>query len=260
MKTGYCPAASTLRPAMISYGLGKWNKDPLRGMPSLVFQPEPRRALSGFPVTKNLLMASPDNVQSKAFIYRYDQGTWRATPIPLPTNENVSLSAASEETDVVLFTVSNYLEPTPLWYFDAASEGLEILRTTPRPLQRSDRAGGAVRMFRFTKLGAGSSYIGEYGDPAIRAARVDRGLLTLSEACPGQDLPRHLHSHFHQGRPRACGARPPLGVLRSASPITAMRITTADIARPPSHGIRASAGTRIHLCIQAACGLSAVDE
>lgn len=106
MKTGYCPAASTLRPAMISYGLGKWNKDPLRGMPSLVFQPEPRRALSGFPVTKNLLMASPDNVQSKAFIYRYDQGTWRATPIPLPTNENVSLSAASEETDVVLFTVS----------------------------------------------------------------------------------------------------------------------------------------------------------
>ena len=73
----------------------------------------------------------PDNVQRKAFIYRYDQGTWRDTPIPLPTNENVSLSAASEETDVVLFTVSNYLGPTSLWYFDAASEGLEILRTTP---------------------------------------------------------------------------------------------------------------------------------
>src|SRR5438874_839270 len=52
-------------------------------------------------------------------------------PIPLPTTENVSLSAASEETDVVLFTVSNYLGPTSLWYFDAASEGLEILRTTP---------------------------------------------------------------------------------------------------------------------------------
>lgn len=139
--------------SMISYGLGKWNKDPLRGMPSLVFQPEPRRALSGFPVTKNLLMASPDNVQSKAFIYRYDQGTWRATPIPLPTNENVSLSAASEETDVVLFTVSNYLEPTPLWYFDAASEGLETLRTTPRPLQRSDRAGVAVRHVSFHQVG-----------------------------------------------------------------------------------------------------------
>lgn len=78
-------------------------------MPSLVFEPEPRRALSGFAVTKNLLMAIPDNVQRKAFIYRYDQGTWQDTPIPLPTNENVSLSAASEETDVVLFTVSNYL-------------------------------------------------------------------------------------------------------------------------------------------------------
>lgn len=118
--------------SMISYGLDKWKQDPLRAMPSLVFEPEPRQALSGFAVTKNLLiLAIPDNVQSKAFTYRYDQGTWRATPIPLPTNENVSLSAASEETDVVLFTVSNYPGPTSLWYFDAASEWLEILRTTP---------------------------------------------------------------------------------------------------------------------------------
>ena len=44
--------------------------------------------------------------------------------------------------------------------------------------------------------------------PPSRAARVDRGLLTLSEACPGQDLPSPLHSHFHQGRPRASGPRP----------------------------------------------------
>lgn len=136
--------------SMISYGLGKWKQDPLRGMPSLVFEPEPRRALSGFAVTKNLLMAIADNVQRKTFIYRYDQGTWQDTPIPLPTNENVSLSAASEETDVVLFTVSNYLGPTSLWYFDAASEGLEILRTTPPKFNPSRHV---AEQFEATSLG-----------------------------------------------------------------------------------------------------------
>lgn len=380
--------------SMISYGLGKWNQDPLRGMPSLVFQPEPRRALSGFPVTKNLLMASPDNVQSKAFIYRYDQGTWRATPIPLPTNENVSLSAASEETDVVLFTVSNYLEPTSLWYFDAASEGLEILRTTPpkfnpsrhvaeqfeatsldgtripyflvRPknarfgaeiptllngyggfhasllpsyagamgrlwpeqgnayvvanlrsggefgprwheaaqaatkqrtwddfiafaedlirrkvtssrrlgvvggsqggllvgtaiTQRRDPFNAAIvqvalfDMFRFTKLGAGSSYIGEYGDPAIPSSaggsRPTHPIRSLSRARPTESpsfsLPPRATACI---RPTA--ARQPPGLLRSASPITAMRISTADIARPPiSRDTRAGwhSNTPMHL-------------
>lgn len=136
--------------SMISYGLSKWKQDPLRAMPSLVFQPEPRQALSGFAVTKNLLiLAIPDNIQSKAFIYRYDQGTWRAAPIPLPTNENVSLSAASEETDVVLFTVSNYLGPTSLWYFDAASERLEILRTT---LPKFNASRQVAEQFEATSL------------------------------------------------------------------------------------------------------------
>lgn len=296
---------------------------------------------------------------------------------PAPYERERQLSAASEETDVVLFTVSNYLGPTSLWYFDAASEGLEILRTTPpkfnpsrhvaeqfeatsldgtripyflvRPknarfgaeiptllngyggfhaslqpsyagamgrlwpeqgnayvvanlrgggefgprsheaaqaatkqrtwddfiafaedlirrkvtsprrlgvvggsqggllvgtaiTQRRDPFNAAIvqlalfDMFRFTKLGAGSSYIGEYGGPAIPSSaggsRPTHPVRSLSRARPTQSpsfsLPPRTTACI---RPTA--ARQPPGLLRSASPITAMRISTADIARPP---------------------------
>ncbi|WP_245287644.1 prolyl oligopeptidase family serine peptidase [Bradyrhizobium elkanii] len=72
-----------------------------------------------------------DNVQGKAFVYKYDQGTRRATPIPLPENASVSLQAASDETEEVMFAVSNFLRPTSLYYFDAASQRLEPLKMAP---------------------------------------------------------------------------------------------------------------------------------
>ncbi|WP_229176719.1 MULTISPECIES: prolyl oligopeptidase family serine peptidase [Bradyrhizobium] len=124
--------------SMISYDLAEWKQDPLRARPSLVFQPGPRQALSGFSRTRNLLILTIlDNVQSKAFVYKYDQGAWSATPIPLPDNANVSLSATSAEADQVMFTVSNYLRPTTLWYFDAASNSLEELKRTPEHFDAS---------------------------------------------------------------------------------------------------------------------------
>ncbi|UGY16878.1 hypothetical protein HAP48_0005040 [Bradyrhizobium septentrionale] len=80
--------------SMISYDLAEWKQDPLRARPSLVFQPGLRQALSGLSRTRNLMILTIlDNVQSKAFIYKYDQGAWSATPIPVPDNANVSVSA-----------------------------------------------------------------------------------------------------------------------------------------------------------------------
>ncbi|OSJ02490.1 hypothetical protein BSZ16_17085 [Bradyrhizobium canariense] len=80
-----------------------------------MFQPGPRQALSGFSATRHLLILTIlDNVQGKAFVYKCDQGAWRATAIPLPENASVGLPAASNETDEVMFTVSNYPTPTSL--------------------------------------------------------------------------------------------------------------------------------------------------
>ncbi|AMA59873.1 prolyl oligopeptidase family serine peptidase [Bradyrhizobium sp. CCGE-LA001] len=134
LEEDWVPSGSTHFAAgsIVSYDLAEWKQDPLRATPSMVFQPEARHAISGLAVTKNVLILTIlDNVQSKTFIYRYDQGAWQATPIPFSANKNVSLLAAHPETDEVLFTVSSYLVPTSLWYLDAATKRLEMLKTSP---------------------------------------------------------------------------------------------------------------------------------
>ncbi|WP_271619374.1 prolyl oligopeptidase family serine peptidase [Bradyrhizobium sp. CCBAU 51745] len=125
--------------SLISYDLNEWKQDPLRARPSLVFQPGPRQALSGLGATKNLLILTIlENIQSKAFAYTYDQGAWSATPIPLPEHANVGLSGISDEADQAMFTVSSYLRPTSVWYFDAESKSLEELKTTPTAFDASN--------------------------------------------------------------------------------------------------------------------------
>ncbi|PAY08678.1 S9 family peptidase [Bradyrhizobium sp. UFLA03-84] len=118
--------------SVISYDLTEWKQELLNAKASLVFKPRPRQALSGLSFTKNLLILTIlDNVQSKAFVYKYDQGAWSATPIQLPEHTNVSVTAASDEADQAMFAVSSYLRPTSLWYFDAETQKLEELKTTP---------------------------------------------------------------------------------------------------------------------------------
>ncbi|WP_407114517.1 prolyl oligopeptidase family serine peptidase [Bradyrhizobium sp. LMG 9283] len=125
--------------SLISYDLAEWKQDPLRAKASLVFQPGPRQALRGVSATKNLLILTIlENVQSKAFVYKYDQGAWLARPIPLPEHTNVSLSAVSDEADQAMFAVSSYLRPTSVWYFDAESKSLEELKKTPSAFDASN--------------------------------------------------------------------------------------------------------------------------
>ncbi|MCP1838417.1 prolyl oligopeptidase [Bradyrhizobium sp. USDA 4524] len=125
--------------SLISYDLNEWKQDPLRAKASLVFQPGPRQALSGLSFTKNLLILTIlDNVQSRAFVYKYDQGAWSATPIQLPEHTNVSVTAASDEADHAMFAVSSYLRPTSVWYFDAKTQRLEELKTTPTAFDASN--------------------------------------------------------------------------------------------------------------------------
>ncbi|MGY3238083.1 prolyl oligopeptidase [Bradyrhizobium sp. USDA 4472] len=118
--------------SIISYDLAEWKKNPLRATPTLVFKPGPKQAVSRFTATRSLLILTIlDNVQSKAFVYKYHQGAWRAAPIPLPENASIGLAAASHDTEEAMFTVSSFLSPTTLWYFDAATERLETMKTTP---------------------------------------------------------------------------------------------------------------------------------
>ncbi|WP_024512874.1 prolyl oligopeptidase family serine peptidase [Bradyrhizobium sp. ARR65] len=170
--------------SIISYDLAEWKQDPLGARPSLVFKPGSRQAVSGLDTTRNLLFLTIlDNVQSKAFVYKYDQGAWQATPVQLPENASVGLSSASNETDEVMFTVSSFLEPASLWYFDAVTERLAKMKSSP---PRFNASGHLVEQFEATSRDGTRV---PYFLVRPRTARFDGSIPTLLYGYGGFQVP-----------------------------------------------------------------------
>lgn len=134
--------------SLISYDLEEWKRDPLAARPSLVFAPGPRQTLSGVATTKDRLLVNIlDNVRGRAFVYDYAGGKWRSSEIALPRNATIGIAAASDTEDQAMFTVTDYLTPSTLWWYDAATGKLETVKTTP---QRFDASRHVVEQLEAT--------------------------------------------------------------------------------------------------------------
>lgn len=142
------PGRSFKSGSLVSYDLAEWKRDPNKALPSIVFAPGPRQTLGAVATTKNkLILTILDNVRGKAVAYDYAGGAWKKTPIALPDQATIGLSTASDDSDEAMFSVTNYLTPTSLYYFDAASGKLETLKTTP---PRFDASNHVVEQFEAT--------------------------------------------------------------------------------------------------------------
>lgn len=135
--------------SVVSYDLAQWKRDPVGARPALVWAPGPRQTLSNVATTRNtLLVTTLDNVRGRAFTFNYVNGAWRSTPVPLPQNATVGIAAASDEDDTAMFTVTDFLEPTSLYLFDAARAAApERIKTTP---PRFNATGHVVEQFEAT--------------------------------------------------------------------------------------------------------------
>ncbi|HEU0098143.1 MAG TPA: prolyl oligopeptidase family serine peptidase [Allosphingosinicella sp.] len=134
--------------SLISYDLGQWKRDPLAARPSLVFAPGPRQTLSGIATTEGRLLVNVlDNVRGRAFAYDYAGGKWRSSEIALPRNATIGIVTASDTADQAMFTVTDYLTPSTLWWYDAAAGKLETVKTTP---PRFDASGHVVEQLEAT--------------------------------------------------------------------------------------------------------------
>ncbi|HEY0131877.1 MAG TPA: S9 family peptidase, partial [Allosphingosinicella sp.] len=118
--------------SLISYDLEQWKRDPLTARPDLVFAPGARQTLSGIATTKGRLLVNLlDNVRGRAFVYDYSGGKWRSTEIALPGNSTINIATASDTEDQAMFAVADFLTPSTLWFYDAATGRLETVKTTP---------------------------------------------------------------------------------------------------------------------------------
>jgi prolyl oligopeptidase len=134
--------------SILSYDLAAWERDPLTARPELVWAPGERQTLGGVATTRGrLLISILDNVRGRALAYDYVDGAWRSTPIDLPANASIGIASASDESEQAMFTVTDYLTPTTLWYYDGDSGRLETVKSTPA---RFDASGHVVEQLEAT--------------------------------------------------------------------------------------------------------------
>jgi prolyl oligopeptidase len=118
--------------SLISYDLAEWRSDPNSARPSLVWEPGARQTLGGVATTRDaLIVTTLDNVRGRAFEMNYAGGRWTSRPIALPANSTINVAAASDESNEAMFSVTDYLTPSTLWYYNGADGRLETLKATP---------------------------------------------------------------------------------------------------------------------------------
>ncbi|MBD3220928.1 prolyl oligopeptidase family serine peptidase, partial [bacterium] len=97
----------------------------------VLFEPSARVSLAGTSTTQNLLLlATLDNVRSRLYEMRYEDGEWTREEITLPGIGSVGLSATSDEHDTYMITYTDPLTPSSL-YIKRPGEAPEQIKSTP---------------------------------------------------------------------------------------------------------------------------------
>jgi len=152
------PGRNFATDSLLSYDLAAWERDPLRARPDLVWAPGPRQTLGGVATTHGkLILGVLDNVRGRAFVLDRTGRRWRGQELALPSNSTISLTSASDHSDEALFSVTDYLTPNSLWYFNGANGTVERIKSTPvrfdasnhivEQLQATSRDGTEVPYF-----------------------------------------------------------------------------------------------------------------
>ena len=142
--------------SLIAVDLEKWKADPNGANKTLVWAPQERQTKRGGSVTANALYVGLlDNVVGKVLEFNFADGEWVSREIALPDNATVGIAASSNETDQIMFTVTDFLNPTTLYYTDG-SDAPEVMKTSPSYF---DKAGMEVEQYEATSAdGTGIPY------------------------------------------------------------------------------------------------------
>jgi len=117
--------------SLVAAELEEWKADPNGAAKTLVWAPGERQTKRGGAVTANALYVGMlDNVVGKVLEFNYADGAWVSREVALPDNATVGIAASSNETDQIMFTVTDFLNPTTLYYSDGSTPP-EPLKTSP---------------------------------------------------------------------------------------------------------------------------------
>ena len=120
------PAGSLLATKLSGYQSGR------RELQS-VFAPAPNRSLDGYSGTKNALLLNVlEDVHTRVFVARFEQGKWTQTELPDVGLGTVDTSPYDDaEGDAFWFRSADFLAPNKLALGDLKQNGRETIRTAP---------------------------------------------------------------------------------------------------------------------------------
>lgn len=117
--------------SLIAMDLEEWKADPNGAVKTLVWAPGDRQTKQGGTVTANSLYVTLlDNVIGKVLEFNFQDGAWVSREVALPDNATLGIAASSNETDQIMYTVSDFLNPTTLYYTDGSAPPA-VLKTSP---------------------------------------------------------------------------------------------------------------------------------
>ncbi|MEO0463714.1 MAG: prolyl oligopeptidase family serine peptidase [Pseudomonadota bacterium] len=133
--------------SLIAVDLEEWKKDPNGAAKTLVWAPGERQTKRGGAITANALYVGLlDNVVGKILKFNFQNGAWLSEEVDLPDNATVGIAASSDKSEQIMFTVTNFLQPTTLYYSDKG-ETPSVLKTSP---ERFDASGMEIEQHEAT--------------------------------------------------------------------------------------------------------------
>ena len=133
--------------ALVAVDLEEFKRDPNGAKKTLVWAPAERQTKQGGGVTANsAYMAILDNVVGKVLKIDFEDGEWVTNEVNLPDNATLGVQATSSETDEIMFTSTDFLSPSTLWYSNGSGDP-QVLKTSP---EYFDATGMEVEQFEAT--------------------------------------------------------------------------------------------------------------
>ena len=133
--------------SLVAANLAEWKADPNGAKKSIVWAPGPRQTKQGGAITASgLYISLLDNVRGQVLRLDHDGTRWNRRAVTLPDNATIGIAASSSQTNEIMFSVTDFLTPSTVYYAPDGA-GAAVIKTSP---PRFDAAGMAVEQFTAT--------------------------------------------------------------------------------------------------------------
>lgn len=133
--------------SIVSADLAAFKADPNGAPKTLVWKPEEHQTKRGTAITGDALYVSLlDNVRGRVLRFDFDNGKWASRPVALPQNATVGIAAADDDSGRVMFSSTDFLTPSQL-YFSDGNSAPTVIKTSP---PRFDAEGLEISQFEAT--------------------------------------------------------------------------------------------------------------